>query len=290
LSRTLFRFRKRATGRHRSGIFTFCICWFGISRCCFACLEDRESGARPFGLAGACVAVPMRTECPFYNAAHLGAVPKGAELLFYYFRPFGFEELDQMTVSAALTHHNRGVALAVNTMGGDLYRETLICLAASHSIIDGLFLGTTLRYGNLNITRYGSASTFVMDLGLALELTSSFNWGIAVRNVNHATIGRAKEELPRTTAMGVSLFPVDRIRLVCDVYKDVRFPVDFRCGVEFMPSESLTFRVGCATRPVKLAAGLGAAFHFFRFDYALATHSELGLSHLLSLQLHRPGR
>jgi hypothetical protein len=90
--------------------------------------------------------------------------------------------------------------------------------------------------------------------------------------------------------MGVSLFPVEHIRLICDVYKDVRFPVDFRCGVEFSPSEILTFRVGCAVQPVKLAAGLGATFHYFRFDYALATHPELGLSHLLSLQFYRSGR
>jgi len=56
-------------------------------------------------------------------------------------------------------------------------------------------------------------------------------------------------------------------------------------GGEFSPTSFLKIRLGATRNPNRFTAGFGIRYHYFQLDYALATHSELGLSHMLTIMV-----
>ena len=123
----------------------------------------------------------------------------------------------------------------------------------------------------------------MLDVGLLLQLSPKWKWGVSTRNLTQSEIGKDNEPLPQIFQTGISVKILDIIRLNCDAYKDVRFPLDMRCGAEFRPFQNLLVRLGFGTEPTRLATGMGLSLGKLRWDYAFYTHSDLGLTHQMSV-------
>jgi comEA protein len=98
-------------------------------------------------------------------------------------------------------------------------------------------------------------------------------------------MGRANEKLPQTFCTGISIVPIDNLILNLDMFKDSIFPLEFRCGIEYLLFHRIALRSGFSTEPAQFCAGLGFLFSHFEVDYAATTHQSLGLTHHLSFQL-----
>ena len=148
-------------------------------------------------------------------------------------------------------------------------------------------VGTTLNYDHLYIHNYGDAATLELDVGLLTIINHSWKWGLTLSNLNRATVGHCKEFLPQTFHTGLTYNFHDNISLNFDLYKDVHFPLDFRYGFEVWPIPNLSLRCGIGTMPSRIAAGIGLKFLSFEWDYAFLTHSDLGVTHQISISFFK---
>ncbi|MEE9224782.1 MAG: hypothetical protein V3U68_01110 [Bacteroidota bacterium] len=251
----------------------------------FAAFEPREIGARVAGIGGAFVGVARDAWSTFRNPCGLSQL--GTRELSVSHSPalFGLREL---AFGAFVYAHPTRVgffALSASRFGFELYNETTVSVSYSNSYHRTVALGFTLRYHHLEIERYGSAVAFGFDAGILIGLSEQLHAGFFVRNINAPTIGLAKERLPQVYSTGISYMPVNRLIILVDLEKDVRFPASVKAGVEYRPLEFLAFRTGLATVPSRGTAGVGIQYSRFAFDYAVQAHPELGLTHQFSVSV-----
>ncbi len=245
-------------------------------------MEDQAIGAYPLSLGGAFAAARARAECIYFNPAGAAGAGGFAANLSYA-RLFGLPELGYASAAAIFPIGSFGVGGAVRTFGNEKYRENVLYLCGSAVPFKNLFLGLTCRYGSVNISGYGQAGTFILDTGVLADLSEDVSWGFAAKNVNYAKIGRSGEELPQILQAGISAKPVSSVTLLMDLYKDARFPLEFRSGIDYRLLPLLNLRVGFGSRPSRCAAGFGINLPIFQLDYAFNTHTDLGVSHEFSV-------
>lgn len=246
--------------------------------------EDLIVGARYNSLAGAGVAMANDPEAIYVNPAGLSQLDAFSTTLFYA-RPFGLKELSYGSLSAVLPVHSISFGLAVQSFGNNVYKENTFSSGIAYQLTRHLMIGATIRYAYLAIHKYGSTGTVALDIGLLLNLSPKWKWGFSSRNLNRTKIGQNPESLPQIFQTGLSVKLVDRLRLNCDLYKDVRFPLDLRCGVEARLLQKLMLRIGFGSEPSRISGGIGLLLGKIRWDYAFYTHTDLGLTHQMSISL-----
>ncbi len=248
-----------------------------------ASFEDLCPSAKGRGLAEATSATLRDPAQLFGNpAAIFCARLKGA---FTFARPFGLKELDYGQMSLALPYKSITVGAGAKSFGNALYRESLFAVAVSHQPFSALHVGAGLSYGMVKIQNYDGSGTFLVDIGANARLHQNLHFGFSIRNLNHSKIGSAREPLPSTLQTGL-LVNLDAVNLCVDLCKEIRYPLDFRCGLEIKVLHPLIIRSGIATQPSRFSAGFGLCFKQFRLDYGFSTHSVLNMSHQFSIDIH----
>jgi hypothetical protein len=129
-----------------------------------------------------------------------------------------------------------------------------------------------------------------IDFGFLVRIIPKMSWGFFATNLNRASMGKTNDNLPQTFGTGIAIFPVDDLILNLDFFKDSMFPLEFRCGIEYIIFHRVALRSGFSTEPAQFCAGLGFQFSHFEVDYAVTTHQSLGLTHHLSFQLQLKNR
>ena len=247
--------------------------------------EDQTVGAYPLSLGGAFAAAKGHAECIYFNPAGI-AGSNGFEANLSYARLFGLADLGYGSAAAIVPLRSFGIGAAVQSFGNEKYRENIIYLSGSAALFKNGYLGVNCRYGSVNISGYGQAGTFILDAGVLADLSESTSWGFVAKNVNYAKIGQAEEELPQILQTGLSAKPVKSTTLFLDLYKDARFPLEIRSGIDYRLFPPLSLRVGFGSQPSRFAAGFGINLPIFRLDYAFNTHSDLGVSHQFSIGIY----
>jgi len=91
--------------------------------------------------------------------------------------------------------------------------------------------------------------------------------------------------LPRTLAVGIHYRALDHVAVLADVFKEDRFPLSVRGGIEVCPVPPLVLRVGVTTVPVRFMGGAGLRLGPLHADIAAEQHRELGWSPSASLRV-----
>jgi hypothetical protein len=266
------------------GLYFSCLLYPSFA---FAVFEDLGTGARSLGLGGAFVAASRFSECLFFNPAGI-AGSDAVDVNLFYTRPFGLAELSSGSAAVILPWGRIVSGAAIQTYGNKKYQETIFTLGSAATFFKDIAIGTNVRYGLLRIAGYGQAGALIIDLGALAKLSEGISWGFAVRNINYACIGQSGEALPQIMQTGISARPAKKITLLMDLYKDVRFPLDLRSGLEISPLTGLALRAAVCTQPSKIACGFGIVFQKLQIDYAFHTHWDLGMSHQFSVNIHIP--
>ena len=280
----LFLYGKRCLRLFRSLVIVFFIALSANSS--RAALEDYTLGARPAALGGAYVAVAGRADALFHNPAAI-VRKNGFDLTLYYTHPFGLAELSVGSAALVFPLRSLTAGTGVSTFGTEHYQESVAYFAAALPLLKKVSLGVNLRYSQIKITGYGQAGALIGDLGLVADILPNVSWGFAVKNVNYATIGRSGEAIPQIINTGWCIAPANNIKLMVDVYKDIRFALDIRCGIEYRPIAVLALRAGAGNEPERFSAGFGLSFGFFAADYAFSSHADLGMTHQFSIRFFR---
>ena len=67
--------------------------------------------------------------------------------------------------------------------------------------------------------------------------------------------------------------------------RDQRYPWNARLGIEVSLFQGVDIRAGVNSDPAMFSLGLGFAFHGICIDYAYLEHSDLGGSHVFSVDV-----
>lgn len=251
----------------------------------FAAFERTPSGARGAGMGGALVALAGDEWSGMFNPGALQTVHQRALSLVYAPQPFGMKELAFGAVAYVEPTALGAFGLAASRFGFELYHETRFVLSYANELARGVYAGASVSYYALSIRSYGSASALGADLGVLVDVTDQVRWGVGVSNLTASAIGKAKEKLPQVFTTGLAYTPMIGAVLAAGITKDVRFPAELHFGIEYTMLDVLDIRAGTTSDPNTLNAGVGVRVAIARFDYAFSSHSELGMSHQVSLSL-----
>ena len=245
-----------------------------------------EGGARATALGGAATALAHNVT-GYANPA-TWATFTGRAVSFFASEAFGLAELRLGAATYVEPTRLGTVAAGARTFGFEDYRE----LHFHAGFARGFRLGTTrrflfglsLRYQRVSIPEYGSAGTQALSLGGLVEVRPSLHVGFQAANV-HVPKLAGREELARTLALGLAYRSASRVMVVLDAYKDVRFPLSVRAGVEVQPVAALLLRAGAATKPARFTTGVGLRLGKLAADLAGEHHAVLGWSPVVSFGL-----
>ncbi|MGE5352802.1 MAG: hypothetical protein ACM3P0_12015 [Acidobacteriota bacterium] len=220
----------------------------------------------------------------FNNPASLAGVT-GRELgVFYSPSPFGLKELSNAAMAYSEPLPIGPVSLGLSTFGFSLYRKNNFVVALAMRISD-ISLGLSLNLHNLTIRNYGSDNSLAVSPGILISLIRELNWGFSVQNIFNASIGSENGQIPRVLSSGFSYRPYRTIMLNAAVEKVTGAPFSIRAGVEYDLIRYLALRAGISNEPDRFSAGIGINYSFMKFDYAVFTHQDLGLTHQIGVVL-----
>jgi hypothetical protein len=247
--------------------------------------EERVRGARLMSLGGASSSVTGEIWAIPTNPAVAGTIGDRTLSLSVTPKPFGLAELSSAEIAFLQPFKPGSLVVTGSVFGSDLYRETTASISAGGSLFKKFAFGVSFTLYSLSIRNYGSAWTLGVTAGVLLRLSESVSLGLCADNLNAPTIGAAREPLPQTMHAGMSYRPLPDLLIAADIGKDLQFPADLSIGFEYAPIEVLFLRSGTTLNPSTYSAGVGIRTAILQLDYALSAHSDLGLSHGISLTL-----
>ena len=132
---------------------------------------------------------------------------------------------------------------------------------------------------SLLISNYGSSNTWGLNIGIKYNVVEKISLGAHVTNINNPTIGQTKEELPKTFSLGVRYDMFSKSVILFELFRDIRYEQDYRCGFEYEIFNKTNLRIGISDKTDTYNFGAGIEFNWFIVDYSLMVHSILGTSH-----------
>lgn len=207
---------------------------------------------------------------------------------FYAREGLGLSALRYGSTTVVLPFDWGVVSGGASTFGFDQYREVHLSGGYARSVHLGtsrsLHVGVVARYHHASIANYGNDGAIGINAGILVPLLRSLHLGAHATNINGPRWAD-QQALPRTLAVGLHYRAVEHVTVLADVFKDVRFPLSVRSGVEVRPVTPFSLRAGITTAPVRFMTGAGVHLGPLRANVAAEQHQELGWSPSASLRV-----
>jgi hypothetical protein len=203
--------------------------------------------------------------------------------------PFELTELRRSTFLYCEPTSLGSFTLSGSSYGFVLYRELTFGLSFGCSLGPALRGGVAIACYIARAEGYGAATTVGVDLGFQYDLADDVCMGVSISNLNAPVIGRAREILPQVFSAGCAYRPLAGLAIRADIEKDIRFPLEVRCGIEYVPVEPVSIRGGMGRDPAFFTCGVGISVDRVTIDYSMTGHDRLGWSQQVGLTLHLGG-
>ncbi len=169
---------------------------------------------------------------------------------------FGISDLTTATVGAAYGKGLGGFGLQLGSFGFDAYNETRIGLAYGRKLSEKFSIGAD--FSGFATSTEGYANTFDITFGLGAQLEIIPELSIGARVFSPLRTERLPDEyLPQLLAIGITYQPTDQLLLNAEFHQDTDHPGRFRAGMEYLPADEISIRLGVATESTELSFGVG---------------------------------
>ena len=240
-------------------------------------------GAKQISMSNSDVALSDDVFSLFTNPAGLSQMNWRELGIYYSPSPFGFSELANGFIAYHEPFDFGSIGIGAMSYGFELYRENKISIAYSYSYLNKFFAGAAVNLHTVSIKNYGSDNTFYLNIGGMYYLTQIFRLGFSIQNINRASFGNEKDNIPAIFNTGFSYDVLEELTFNLAVEKDIRYDYSLRGGIEYNLLEYISLRSGFSNEPSRYSAGLGINYSHFSLDYAFFTHTDLGLTHQVGL-------
>lgn len=257
---------------------------------CFASIiSAQKGGARQTSLAYTDVAISDDAFSVFSNIAGTAQLNWREAAFFYSPAPFGLKELASFSLAYVEPFNFGNISLGANTYGYELLRENFFTLGYSKNFSKKIFLGATLNLYSILIKGYGTDNSFGINFGSLAYITEEIRLGFAANNINRATYGREKSQIPSSFNIGFSYAPLTQAVFSFATIKELDKDISANFGVEFYPIDFFCLRSGFSSNPQQYFFGLGVSYSYFSFDYSFSYHNDLGSTHAISFVISFSG-
>lgn len=246
-------------------------------------IAQYNPGARQISMSNSDVALSNDVFSLFNNPAGLSQMNWRELGIYYSPSPFGFSELANGFIAYHEPLEFGSIGVGAMTYGFELYRENKISVGFSYNYLNKFFAGAAANLHTVSIKNYGSDNTFYFNIGGLFYLTQNFRLGFSVQNLNRASFGNDKDNVPMVFNTGFSYGGVQDLTFNFAVEKDIRYNYSLHSGIEYNLVEYISLRSGFSNEPSSYSAGIGINYSYFSFDYAFFTHPDLGLTHQAGL-------
>jgi hypothetical protein len=196
---------------------------------------------------------------------------------------FGISDLSTLDLAVGWKNDFGTLGLGVSRFGGKLFNQQLLGLGFSNTL--GIVsIGAKIDWLQTHIEGFGSGNALIFSLGGIAELSPKFFLGANVSNLSSSKISRNSEQrLPTSVQLGIFYLPIESLRIMAEIEKDINLDPVFKAGIEYQLREWVYLRTGINNVPAQVTFGLGVKKARFGFDYAYGQNTSLGRSHHLSL-------
>ncbi len=240
-------------------------------------------GAKQISMSNSDVALSNDVFSLFNNPAGLSQMYWRELGIYYSPSPFGFSEL----ANAYIAYHEPlefgSIGIGAMTYGFELYRENRITAGFSYNYMNKFFAGAAINFHIVSIQNYGSDNIFYIDVGGLYYLKDDVRLGFSVHNLNRASFGTDKDNVPMVFDTGFSYDILEELTFNFGLEKDIRYNYSLRGGIEYNLMEYISLRSGFSNEPSQYSAGIGINYSYFNLDYAFFNHTDLGLTHQAGL-------
>lgn len=238
-------------------------------------------GARAQGMGNASVALDDHFS-PFNNIGGSASTKEIAAVAAFENR-FNFKHFQHFGAGVIMPMQIGVVSLTAQKVGAELYNEQSYGLGFSNKL-GFVSLGIQLNYTQYHIDEAGTKGVPGITFGGVAEILPTLSFGAQIYNLSQSKI--SKEEniyLPVILKSGISYKATDALILGLEVEKDIDKDTNIKGGLEYDIIKKLSLRTGVSSAPYQHHFGIGFSPSLFSIDYALTTHSDLGLVHQMSL-------
>ena len=244
--------------------------------------EKKEVGASSFALGNAAVAIENNMFAIYYNPAALVSF-EPMRIAFTFQNFYGISDLNALDLTTCFSLSDHPFSIALNRFGNQKYHEFQFSAGSSFEIIENGSVGMSIQSYMLSINSYGQTMTWGINLGMMYKVFPGLTIGMMVTNLNRPSISESEEQLPQTMSMGLSYVPVYNLMFAFEIFQDLRYEPEFRAGFTYQVMSVLTIRAGVEDQLNIYCYGLSIQVGRLIVDYALRTHSVLGISHIATL-------
>jgi hypothetical protein len=243
-------------------------------------------GARELAMGQATTALPNSSWSIFANPAMIS--DEESTVSFFGVRYYGLSEVSDVAATVTYPTEFGVFAAGAHRYGFDLFSENRLRVGYKNAI-SGFHYGIVINYSHVvQGGGYGSGGALGFDVGVAAPILSGFWIAAKATNVNQPAYGsRNEEELPRNLSVGLSYQLSDVALFSSEVFKDVRFPIAYRGGIEIHIIGGLKGRAGVSTSPQTFSAGFGYLGSFWSANVGVQRHENnvLGYSPAIDFQI-----
>jgi len=172
---------------------------------------------------------------------------------------------------------NVGCKFSYNGFAG--YRQMQIGLAYGRKLSEVVSIGVQGNYYKISIPGYVQMSTFNVEGGVLLQISSTLTVGWHINNpVKWMAAFTTKEQLPYAYRMGIGYDASKEFFLCLQWQKEESKPIQLCAALEYHYAQSFYTKLGVLGGTETIFAGLGVCFKGIRLDFLINHHLQLGFS------------
>lgn len=145
-------------------------------------------------------------------------------------------------------------------------------------------------YGIYMSEQEGTLNSGMVHLSLLAFPTNNFRIGFNVWNISFSSVKTAYDtrKLPSEFIIGISYVFAEKTRIAADMGKELKGPLFYGLGIEYMPVKQFLLRAGMSgiDKNISPSGGFGLRFGAFGLDFGMRYNTEIGLSMIAGLNLY----
>lgn len=232
-------------------------------------------GARSLALATASVTL---NDCwSFFQNPGIVTERTSPQVGVFYQTRFLAKELQQQAVAGSIPIKKGVLTFGSQLYGYEQFRHTRAGVGYALAITEQFSLGIQ---GNIHQLRlggnYGATTKGTIEAGFLSTLSPKWKMGMSVFNINRQSIWKTGDRYGTTLKMGVCYEPSKKVKTLFELEKQVLFPMNAKCAVEYFPTQSFALRLGTQTHPFFMAFGIAYTKENIQVDLSSQFHPYLG--------------
>jgi len=199
-------------------------------------------------------------------------------------QPFGIKELSNIQIAlASVLPKGDFLYGTISSKGSSGFRQSRVSLGYGRKLAGNLSIAVEIETLMMYIRRYGSAFAFGYSISFQHKPSEMLVIGAYISNP--VPVSHDRPVIPKSTlSLGLSYFISELVTINIEAFKDTRFKLRVKSGIEYIVHPAFTLRIGATTNPAQLHFGIGWLVNeHTSIDFSIGYHTLLGITPVVGI-------